>query len=73
MLCVRGLCLKAEKSQSQIPLQIRPVYFESLPRFKCRIWGHRTRSEASGRVSEGRVGPAHALLGSVRLTRSSNF
>ena len=35
----RGLCLGAEKSHSQIPLQIRPVYFESLPRFKCRIWG----------------------------------
>ena len=50
----RGLCLGAEKTQSQIPLQIRPVYFESLPRFKCRIWGHRTRSVASGRVSEGR-------------------
>ncbi len=26
-------------------------------------WGHRTRSVASGRVSEGRVGPLHALLG----------
>ena len=22
---------------------MRPVYFESLPRLKCRIWGHLTR------------------------------
>ena len=42
---------ESRKISKPIPLQIRPVYFESLPRFKCRIWGHRTRSAASGRVS----------------------
>ena len=51
--------LGSRKISKPIPLQIRLVYFESLPRFKCRIWGHRTRSVASGSVSEGRVGPVH--------------
>ena len=60
----RGLCLGAEKPQSLVPLQIRPVYIESesLPRFKCRIWGHRTRSVASGRVAKGWVGPRCTVL-----------
>jgi len=73
----RGLCLEAEKSQSQIPLQIRPVHIKSLLKFQRRIWGHRTRSVASGRVSEGRVGPMHALLGGVTifipLTKRESF
>ncbi len=80
MVCIdwrkRGLCLGAEKSQSQIPLQIRSVYFESLPRFKFRIWRHRTRSVASGRVSEGRMRQVHAvlaifLLNGLRLRRAT--
>ncbi len=63
----RGLYLGAEKSQGQIPLQMRPVHIKSLLKFQCRIWGHRTRSVASGRVSKGRVGPVHALLGGVTI------
>ena len=38
--------------------------------FQCRICGHRTRSVASGRVSEGRVGPVHALLGVFEPTKT---
>jgi len=35
------------------------VHIKFLLKFQCRIWGHRTRSVASGSVSEGRVGPVH--------------
>jgi hypothetical protein len=36
------------------------MHIKSLLKFQCRIWGHRTRSVTSGRVSEGRAGPEHA-------------
>ncbi len=58
----RGLCFGAEKTRSQISLQMRPVHIKFLLKFQCHIWGHHTRSVASGRVSEGRWGEGTLCL-----------